>query len=334
MIQLPHNFDPLLIVFTITALIFDFFNGFNDSANSVATMIASRAMSPRHALLMTAIAHLPGPFIFGLAVATTIGHDVVADYANTMTVVWAALLGAISWNIITWLLGVPSSSSHAVIGGLIGAAIVGYGFDAIIPAGLIKVLIVLFTSPIIGLIAGYVMMKLMLFLFRNATPKANIFFKKAQIITATALALSHGTNDSQKTMGLITMGLLASGAIPTFSVPIWVVAACTTAIALGTAVGGWRIIRTMGAKFYTIRPIHSFTSQLSSATIILGSALIGGPVSTSHIVSSTILSVGAGERLNKVRWGVMKQIIAAWLLTIPASAVVAGICYLFLRGRI
>ncbi len=333
MIHIPHNLDPLLIVFIITALIFDFFNGFNDSANSVATMIASRAMRPRYALLMSALAHFSGPFLFGVAVATTIGHDVVADYATTVPVVWAALLGAICWDIATWLLGIPSSSSHAIIGGLIGATIVGYGVDAIIPAGIIKVLIVLFTSPIIGLIVGYILMKLMLFLFRNATPKINVFFKKAQIVTATALALSHGANDAQKTMGLITMGLLASGTIKTFTVPIWVVAACATAIALGTAVGGWRIIRTLGGKFYTIRPIHSFTSQVSSASIILGAALIGGPVSTSHVVSSTILSVGAGERLNKVRWGVMKQIVAAWLLTIPASAVVAGIFYLFLRGR-
>ncbi len=328
------NTNPVLILFVATALFFDFLNGFNDSANSVATMISSRAMRPRQALMMSALAHFVGPFLFGVAVATTIGHEVVEEYATTIPVVWAALLGAIIWNVMTWLLGIPSSSSHALVGGIIGAAVVGYNVDAIKPAGLIKILLVLFTSPLLGFIVGYILIKSLLFLCRGASPRINAFFKKSQVVTAMALALSHGANDAQKTMGIITMGLFASGAISTFRVPTWVVASCAAAIAMGTAMGGWRIIRTLGGKFYRIRPIHSFTSQLASASIILGAALIGGPVSTSHVVSSTILSAGAGERANMVRWGVMKHVILAWLFTIPASAFVAGLIYLILEGRI
>ena len=326
--------DSLLILFVGTALLFDFLNGFNDSANTVATMISSRAMSPRQALLLSAAAHLTGPFLFGVAVATTVGHEVIASYAATIPVVWAALLGAIIWDLITWLSGIPSSSSHALIGGLIGATLIGYGTDAIMLGGLGKVLIALLVSPILGLVVGYLLMKIILFLARSATPKINTFFKRIQIITAMMLALSHGTNDAQKTMGLITMGLLAGGAISTFEVPTWVIAVCAGSMSLGTALGGWRIIRTLGGKFYKIRPVHSFTSQLASAGIIMGAALVGGPVSTSQVVSTTILGAGAAERVNKVRWGVMKSILATWLLTIPASAGMAALFYLLLQGRI
>ncbi|RLC90431.1 MAG: inorganic phosphate transporter [Chloroflexi bacterium] len=330
----PLSGDSLLILFVATALLFDFLNGFHDSANTVATMIASRAMSPRKALLLSAVAHFSGPFLFGVAVATTIGHEVVADYATTIPVVWAALLGAIIWNLLTWLLGIPSSSSHALIGGLIGATLIGYGTDAIQIAGLEKAGLALLTSPLLGLAIGYLLMKIILFLARNASPSINTFFKRIQIITALMLALSHGTNDAQKTMGIITMGLLAGGAISTFEVPTWVIAACAASMSLGTALGGWRIIRTLGGKFYKIRPVHSFTSQLASAGIIMGAALIGGPVSTSQVVSTTILGAGAAERVNKVRWGVMKSILATWFLTIPASAGMAALCYLLLQGRI
>ncbi len=326
--------DSLLILFVGTALLFDFLNGFHDSANTVATMIASRAMSPRNALLLSAVAHFSGPFLFGVAVATTIGHEVVAEYAATIPVIWSALLGAIVWNLLTWLLGIPSSSSHALIGGLSGAALSAYGTDAIQIAGLEKVGIALLASPLLGFVVGYLLLKVILFLAQNATPRINNFFKRAQIITSVALALSHGTNDAQKTMGIITMGLLAGGAIPTFEVPLWVIAACAAAMSLGTALGGWRIIRTLGGKFYKIRPVHSFASQIASAGIILGAALVGGPVSTSQVVSTTILGAGAAERVNKVRWGVMKSILATWFLTIPASAGVAALCYLLLQGRI
>ncbi len=326
--------SPALTIFVATALIFDFFNGFNDSANSVATIISSRAMAPRKALLLSAVAHFSGPFLFGVAVATTIGHEVLQDHATTVAVAWAALFGAIGWDIFAWLFGIPSSSSHALIGGLLGAGITGYGLDAVRVEGVTKVLLVLFTSPVIGLIGGFLLMKFILFLTRGASPRINNFFKRAQALTTTALALSHGANDAQKTMGIIALALFASHTIETFYVPKWVVAACATSIALGTAIGGWSIIKTLGGKFYKIRPVHAFTSQLASASIILGAALIGGPVSTSHIVSTTILGAGAGDRVNKVRWGVMKHIVIAWFLTIPASGVVGSIAYLFIRGRI
>jgi PiT family inorganic phosphate transporter len=320
--------SPFLILFVATALLFDFLNGFHDSANTVATMISSRAMGPPAALALNAVANFVGPFLFGVAVATTIGHEVIAEEAATMTVVLSALGGAIVWNLLTWLLGIPSSSSHALVGGLIGAAATAYGFEAILLPGLTKILLTMLISPIVGMLSGYLLMKLTLFLARGATPRINVFFKRAQMVTATALALSHGTNDAQKTMGIITMGLLAGGALSRFIIPIWVIAACAGAIALGTALGGWRIIRTLGGKFYKVRPVHSFASQIASAGVILGAALIGGPVSTTHVVSTAILGVGAAERVSKVRWGVVGQIVVAWLLTIPASALLAAVSYL------
>lgn len=320
-----------MVLFIATALLFDFLNGFHDSANTVATMIASRAMGPRRALALNAIANSAGPFLFGVAVATTIGHEVVTEEAATQTVVLAALVGAIGWNVLTWLLGLPSSSSHALIGGMIGAAIAGYGPEAILLPGLRKVLMALFLSPVIGILSGYLLMKVTLFLARGASPRINFFFKRAQMITATALALSHGTNDAQKTMGIITMGLLAEGALSHFVVPTWVIAASSGAMALGTALGGWRIIRTLGAKFYKVRPVHSFTSQIASTGVILGAALVGGPVSTTHVVSTAILGVGSAERVSKVRWGLVGDIAGAWLLTIPASGLLGALMYLVMR---
>jgi PiT family inorganic phosphate transporter len=323
--------SPLLIIFIATALAFDFLNGFHDSANIVATMIASRAMSPRRALLLSAVAHFAGPFLFGVAVATTIGHEVVRPHANTIAVVLAALLAAIVWNLITWFLGIPSSSSHALVGGLVGATIVGYGVDAIQLRGLIKIFIALLLSPPVSLLIGYVLMKLVLFLARGASPRINRFFKQAQTFTALALALSHGANDAQKTMGIITMGLMGAGVMRQFHVPVWVIAASAGAISLGTATGGWRIIRTLGGKFYKIRPVHGFTTQITSAVVILGAALLGGPVSTTQVVSSAILGVGSAERLSKVRWRVAGQILTAWMLTIPASGLLAALAYLVMR---
>jgi len=317
-----------LAVFVATALLFDFLNGFHDSANAVATMISSRAMGPRRALVLNAVANFVGPFLFGVSVATTIGHEVIAEEAATLNVVLAALLGAIIWNTLTWLLCIPSSSSHAMIGGLIGAVTIGHGTQVILIPGLTKVLLAMLVSPVVGMLSGYLLMKITLFLARGASPRINLFFKKAQMVTATVLALSHGTNDAQKTMGIITMGLLAEGALPHFVVPTWVIAACAGSMALGTALGGWRIIRTLGGKFYKVRPVHSFASQIASAGVILGAALIGGPVSTTQVVSTAILGAGSADRGNKGRWGVMRQIAAAWLLTIPASGLLAILCYL------
>jgi PiT family inorganic phosphate transporter len=224
-------------------------------------------------------------------------------------------------------LGIPSSYSHALIGGLVGAAVAGYGIEALQARGLLRIVLILFTSPLLGLIVGYGMQKLIFFLCRGATPRINTFFRKSQGFTATALALSHGANDAQKTVGLITVGLLAQGALPAFRSPPWVVMACAATIALGTAVGGWSVIRTLGRKFYKVRPVHSFTSHLASAAIVFGAGALGGPVSTSQIVSTTILGVGAAERMNMVRWGVMKQIMVTWLITMPAVAVMAALFY-------
>ncbi|MGD9101378.1 MAG: inorganic phosphate transporter [Anaerolineae bacterium] len=309
------------------ALIFDFFNGFHDSSNIVATVISSRAMSPRRILLLTAAAHFVGPFLFGVAVATTIGHEVVRESAVTLPVIEAALISAIAWNVITWLMGIPSSSSHALVGGIIGAVLIQSGPEALRAGGLTKVIAALLISPVLGLIVGYLVMSLVLFLARGASPRINWFFKRGQWVTALWLSLSHGTNDAQKTMGIITMALLAGGVIEVFVVPGWVIALSAGAIAFGTALGGWRLIRTLGGKFYKIRPVHGFTSQIASASVIMGAALVGGPVSTTQVVSSSIMGVGSAERLSKVRWGVAGQIVTAWVLTIPATAVVAALVY-------
>lgn len=318
---------PLMIILVALALVFDFLNGFQDSANVVATMISSRAMTPRAALLIAAAANFVGPFLFGVAVATTVGSEVADPESITIAVVLAALVSASLWNILTWYFGIPSSSSHALIGGIIGAVMVGSGVEALYVDGLVKVGLALFLSPIIGFVVGALIMRATLWLARGATPKANIVFKRAQIPTAIALALSHGTNDAQKTMGIIAMGLVVLGFQDDFTVPWWVILSSATAIGLGTAFGGWRIIHTLGAKFYRIRPVHSFTSQLTSAGVILTASLMGGPVSTTQVVSSSILGVGAAHRRSQVRWAVMVNILLAWILTIPATAVVAALLY-------
>jgi inorganic phosphate transporter, PiT family len=318
---------PLIIIIIILALIFDFLNGIHDSSNIVATMIASRAFSPRTALGMTAVANFLGPFIFGVAVAETIGNEVVVAEAISLLVIFAALSSAIVWNLLTWYLGFPSSSSHALVGGLVGAVVVGAGWDAILLPGLLKVLLTLLASPLIGFLFGYLFLKILVLISWNASPKVNTVFKRSQIFTSISLALSHGSNDAQKTMGIITLTLVTAGILEEFVVPQWVIFVCASMIALGTLVGGWRLIRTIGGKFFRIKPIDGFASQLSSSVVILGASLIGGPVSTTQVVSSSIMGVGAAERLNKVRWGVGKDIAIAWLLTIPATALVAAGLY-------
>jgi PiT family inorganic phosphate transporter len=318
----------LLIVIIAIALIFDFLNGFHDSSNIVATMISSRAMSPRGALIMTAIAEFSGPFLFGVAVATTIGSEVVDPAAITSAVIIAALSSAILWNLFTWYFGWPSSTSHALIGGLVGAVAVASGFETIHLPGLEKVLIALFISPVLGLVLGYLTLKLIYFLARGATPGINVFFKRAQLGTSLALALSHGTNDAQKTMG--AMAMVTTGYASEFHVPWWVIALSASAIALGTASGGWRLIETLGGKFYRIRPVHAFGSQLTSAGIIMGAALLGGPVSTTQVVSSSIMGAGSADRVSKVRWTVARDIALAWVLTIPVSALLAAGLYLII----
>ena len=315
---------PILIAVIILGVLFDFLNGIHDSSNVVATMISSRAFSPQVALGVTAVANFMGPFIFGVAVADTIGNGIVASQLISTQVIMAALGSAIFWNLLTWYLGFPSSSSHALIGGLVGAVVMAAGWKAIEFKGMEKILIALFTSPIIGFVFGYLFLRLVLLVSWKATPRINSFFKRSQIVTGITLALSHGTNDAQKTMGIITLALVTSGYLKVFAVPLWVIFLCASMIALGTAVGGWKLIRTLGGKIYRIRPVDGFASQLTSAVVILGSSLLGGPVSTTQVVSSAILGVGAAERANKVRWGVAQEIAAAWLLTIPATALLAA----------
>lgn len=318
---------PLLIVLIVLAIIFDFLNGVHDSSNIVATMISSRAIPPRAALAMTAAAEFCGPFIFGVAVANTIGHEIVSSEHLNMLVIIAALLSAIVWNILTWLLGIPSSSSHALIGGIIGAVVVGAGWQEIQLAGVLKVVLTLFISPVVGFFAGMIVANIVYAASSKATPKINGVFKKLQVVTSLGLALSHGTNDAQKTMGIITLGLVISGVQKTFSVPFWVIVICALAIAIGTSVGGWQLIRTLGSKFYKIRPIHGFAAQATAAAVILTASLIGGPVSTTQVVSTGIMGVGAAERMSKVRWGVAGEIASAWLFTIPSTALLAAGIY-------
>jgi PiT family inorganic phosphate transporter len=319
--------SPIIIVVIILALVFDFLNGIHDSSNVVATMISSRALSPRVALAMTAMANFVGPFIFGVAVADTIGHEVVTAQAINTVVLLAALTSAIVWNLLTWYLGFPSSSSHALVGGFVGAVVIDAGWQAIHLPGIEKILIALFASPIIGFIIGYILLRLILLSCWKASPGINRFFKRGQIFTALALALSHGTNDAQKTMGIITLALVTGGYLQVFAVPTWVVILCAAMIALGTAVGGTKLIKTLGGKFYKIRPVDGFTTQMASAVVILVASLVGGPVSTTQVVSSAIMGVGAAERVNKVRWGVAQEIAMAWLLTIPATALLAAGLY-------
>jgi len=318
-----------LIIVIALALLFDFLNGMRDSSNIVATMISSRAFRPQTALTITAIAEFLGPFLFGVVVAKTIGSEIVDANVLTLNVIAACLIGAITWNLITWFLGIPGSSSHALIGGMVGAVLMGADLGAIKLSGLYKVLIALFTSPLIGFAFGFLITRLIYFLVRNATPRINDFFRSAQFFTALAMAFSHGTNDSQKTMGIITLSLVIAGVLPAFQVPTWVIAVSAAAISIGTGFGGWRLIRTLGGKFYKIRPLHSFSTQLTSAIVILAASLFGVPVSTSQVVSSAIIGVGSSERLGKVRWSVADDIATAWIITIPASGLLsAGVYWL------
>lgn len=280
--------SDLLIVIAL-ALLFSFLNGVRDAANIVATMISSRAFAPRTALAIAATAEFAGPFLFGVGVAKTIGADTVEAGALTLTVIIAALLGAIVWNILNGYFGIPGSSSHTLIGGIVGAVAIAAGWGEIKLPGLTKVLLALFTYPIIGFAVGFVFTRVIYFLARNATPRINDFFKRSQLITAIILGLSHGTNDAQKSMGIIALGLVISGSLKTFEVPLWVTVASAAAMATGTSLGGWRLIRTIGGKFYKIRPLHSFSAQLTSSIVILSASLFGAPVSTSHVVSSAII---------------------------------------------
>jgi inorganic phosphate transporter, PiT family len=318
----------MLYFLIVIALIFDFLNGFHDSSNIVATVISSRALRPRTALILTAISEFIAPFLFGVAVATTVGEGLVEPNAITISVVISAVLSAITWNIITWFLGIPSSSSHALVGGLLGASILSNGLEVVQIDGLLIIIIALVISPPLGFLTSYILTRIILKTSKTASPRINSIFKRLQIITSLSLALSHGTNDAQKTMGIITMGLVATGYQSNFEVPTWVIALSAGAIALGTVFGGWRLIRTLGGRIMKIRPVDAFSSQAGSTAVILGAALLGGPVSTTQVVGSSIMGAGAAERVKKVRWQVGQEMIVTWLLTIPITAILSGLIFL------
>lgn len=323
------------------ALFFDFSNGFHDAANVVATIIVTGALTPTKALTIAAVCEFIGPFLFGTAVAKTIGKNIIDTSAFDPTamslsagLILAALIGAIVWNLITWWFGLPSSSSHALIGGLIGPVLIVHGTAMVLWKGVLFVFASLVLSPAIGMLFGWLFFRITQFIAERveATPSANLFFDRMQILSSVCLALSHGANDAQKSMGVIAMSLVILGILPSFVIPFWVVAACAAAISIGCATGGWRIIKTMGAKICRLRSVHAFCSQTASASVILSAALIGGPVSTTHVVSSSIIGAGAGQRVSAVRWGVAKDIIVAWFITIPASAAAASLAFLIIRA--
>ncbi len=325
----------LIAIFAL-AVSFDYINGFHDTANAIATSVATRAIKPEYAILLSATANFVGALVFGVAVATTVGSKIVQDnliLGNGSTVLMAALIGAIVWNLITWRLSIPSSSSHALIGGLIGAAWAAAGIGAVQwDQFAAKILVPLFSSPILGLAIGFGLMIVILNVFVRANPRhMNDRFRKLQILSATYMALAHGSNDAQKTMGIMTLALFADKAIPDNTVPIWVILMAATAMSLGTAAGGWRIMKTMGQRVVKLDPVHGFAAETTAASIIMVASHFGMPVSTTHVISTAIMGVGTSDRIKAVRWGIARSIVTAWILTIPSTAIIAGASYLLLH---
>ncbi|MEN6348580.1 MAG: inorganic phosphate transporter [Syntrophomonas sp.] len=321
----------LIVLIVLLALLFDFINGFHDTANAIATSVSTKALSPRAAIMVAATLNFAGA-LSGTAVAATIGKSIVAPEMVTPLVLITALIGAIFWNLFTWLFGIPSSSSHALIGGLIGGVIAGFGVDAVKWHGFLKILSGLIISPIVGLLAGSIVMTLLFWIFKQSSPaRINNSFRKLQILSACMASFAHGSNDAQKSMGIVTIMLVSGGFLTAFHVPFWVMAACAMAMAAGTAVGGWRIIRTMGGKIFRIEPINGFAADFTSSVVIYTASLLGAPVSTTHVVSSCIMGVGAAKRLKGVRWNIARQILIAWFITIPSSGLVAMLIYNLLK---
>jgi len=317
------------VVFIITvALIFDFINGFHDAANSIATVVSTRVLTPRFAVAWAAFFNFVAAFGFGTNVAKTLGSGMIVLDVVTEYVILAGLIGAIAWDIITWYFGLPTSSSHALMGGYAGAAIAKAGMPAIIAAGWYKTLAFIVLSPIIGLILGFSFMVIVLWVFRNFTPSSiEKYFGKLQLVSAALFSLGHGTNDAQKTMGIIAGVLYKSGYLASFSIPFWVILICHAAIGLGTMAGGWRIVRTMGQRITKLRPVGGFCAETAGAATLLGTAIAGIPISTTHTITGAIMGVGATRRLSSVRWGVANRIVWAWVLTIPLSAFIAAVTY-------
>ncbi len=318
-----HESYFLLLCVIALSIVFDFINGFHDTANAIATSVSTRVLSPRAAISMAAILNMVGA-LSGTAVAKTVGVGLVEPSCITQITVVSALIAAIIWNIITWYLSLPTSSSHAILSSIVGAGIATAGTGIIIQKGIYKVLIGLIFSPLLGFILGFFLMLFLNWLCRKSTPSlVSNLFSRLQITSAAYMAFSHGSNDAQKTMGIITMSLVNYYNLPDFHVPLWVIAACATAMAIGTAGGGWRIIKTLGVRLVNLRPINGFAAETSAATIIEIASRIGLPLSTTHVISSTIMGVGASKRLSAVKWVVGGNIILAWILTLPACTLLA-----------
>jgi len=314
----------LLWAVVITALFFDYVNGFHDTANSIATTVLTGALSIPMAIFMAAGLNFAGAFL-NQAVATTIGKGIVEPTAITLSAILAALLGATVWNLLTWWWGIPSSSSHALIGGLVGAVVARGGWNQLHPAGLGKIGIALLISPLLGFFVGHLFMVGLMWVFRHTAPsKLTRSFKAIQVLSAASMALSHGGNDTQKTMGIITMALVSAGTLTEFHIPILVVVACALAMAMGTAAGGWKIIRTMGRGVMELQPVHGFAAETSGAAVIFAATALGAPVSTTHVISSSIMGVGSAQSFNGVRWKIVGNILQAWLLTLPMTALISA----------
>jgi PiT family inorganic phosphate transporter len=330
------NFTSPIFLVTVglilTALLFDFLNGFHDAANSIATVVSTRVLSPGQAVLWAAFFNFVAAFGFGVGVANTIGKGMIDIKAVDSKVIFAGLFGAIAWNIITWIFGLPTSSSHALIGGYAGSAVAKAGTGVIIVSGWTKTLLFIVLSPIIGMVLGALLMSLIQWIFRKSKPsRVDKLFRKLQLVSAALFSLGHGTNDAQKTMGIIAGVLFTGGYIKTFDIPFWVVLMAHAAIGLGTLSGGWRIVRTMGQKITLLRPVGGFSAETAGAIAVISAAWGGIPVSTTHTITGAIVGVGATRRITAVKWGVTRRIIWAWIITIPAAASISAITYWAIR---
>ena len=321
----------LLLTIVAVALVFDYTNGFHDTANAIATSVSTRALSPRVAVIMAAGLNLLGALLY-TGVAKTVGEGLVNTDLVTLPLVLAALIGAVAWNFTTWYFGIPSSSSHALFGGLIGAMIAAVGVSGVEWAGVVdKIILPMVGSPLLGFVCAWVLMTSLIWLVRRRPPgPVNRWFRRLQPVSAGFMAFSHGGNDAQKTMGIITLALYASGKIETFTIPTWVKVACAVAMAAGTYSGGWRIIHTLGSKVIKLDPIHGFAAETSAASVIQLATHFGIPVSTTHTITAAIMGTGSTQRLSAVRWGVAGNIVTAWVLTLPAAGLIAGLAYLVL----
>src|SRR5580765_8264472 len=321
--------DFAVVVFVIfVALVFDYINGFHDAANSIATVVSTRVLSPGKAVIWAAVFNFIAAFGFGTAVAKTVGSGMIDVHAVTYLVIFSGLFGAIVWDLITWYVGLPTSSSHALIGGYAGGAVSHAGLGVIIPGGWTKTLIFIVLSPTVGLVLGFVFMTAIYWIFRKTAPsRVNRLFKRLQLVSAALYSLGHGANDAQKTMGIIAGVLFAAGYIQTFYIPFWVVLAAHASIALGTLSGGWRIIHTMGSKITRLQPVGGFAAETAGAVSLFTATALGVPVSTTHTITGAIVGVGSTRRLSAVRWGIAGRIVWAWILTIPASAAISSATY-------